>query len=83
MRVNASLLREGRTATIVEVGSPAGGTSLRPGMTIMAGPRREGDAVWTLRLPDGQEVQLDHAAADAVTVILEDGSPATDQPHPT
>jgi manganese/iron transport system permease protein/iron/zinc/copper transport system permease protein len=69
-RIIASLLREGRTATVVEVRPPAEASLLAPGMKVTAGPRREGDAVWTLYLPDGGEVHLDHASADAVTVIV-------------
>jgi manganese/iron transport system permease protein/iron/zinc/copper transport system permease protein len=74
-RINASLLREGRTATIVEVRPPADSAKLQAGLKITAGPRLE-ENVWTLQLPDGSEVQLTHAAADAVTVILDDASPS-------
>jgi manganese transport system permease protein len=76
-RIIASLLREGRTATVVEVRPPADPALLPQGVKVTAGPRREGDAVWTLHLPDGREVQLDHAAADAVTVILDDSVSTT------
>ena len=58
------------------VAAPADTALLSPGMKITAGPRREGDAVWTLLLLGGREVRLDHAAADAVTVILDDAAPA-------
>ncbi len=77
--VNASLLREGRTATVLEIRPPAEGTSLAVGMKVVAGPRRDAGAVWTLRLPDGREIQLDHQTADAVTVVLDadSSSPAT------
>jgi ABC-type Mn2+/Zn2+ transport system permease subunit/Mn-dependent DtxR family transcriptional regulator len=75
-RIKASLLREGRTATVVEVHPPADDAPLYPGMKITCGPRREGDAVWTVLLDDGREVRLTHAAADAVTVVLEE-SPAS------
>lgn len=70
--VNASLLREGHSATVVSVGAGAAQTPLAPGMKIICGPRREGDAVWTVYLADGREVLLDHAAADAVRVVLPD-----------
>jgi manganese/iron transport system permease protein/iron/zinc/copper transport system permease protein len=76
-RIVASRLREGRTATVAEVRPPADASPLAPGMKITAGPRREGDAVWTLLLGDGREVRLDHAAADAVAVILDDAAPTT------
>ncbi|MBW3598938.1 MAG: metal ABC transporter permease [Planctomycetes bacterium] len=70
-QVKASLLREGRTATVADVQTAAEDTPLAPGIKITCGPRREGDAVWTVFLDDGREVLLDHAAADAVTVVLE------------
>jgi manganese/iron transport system permease protein/iron/zinc/copper transport system permease protein len=79
-RVRASLLREGRTATVVEVHPPADRTRLTPGMVVAAGPRREGNAVWTLHLADGQEITLDNAAADAVVVILNDVAPTDSAP---
>jgi manganese/iron transport system permease protein/iron/zinc/copper transport system permease protein len=67
---NVSLLREGRAATVVEVHGAAEHTPLAPGMRIVAGPRLEGDAVWTVILDDGRAVQLDHQAADAVNVVI-------------
>ncbi|MFO0867992.1 MAG: iron chelate uptake ABC transporter family permease subunit [Pirellulales bacterium] len=76
-QVKAALLREGHAARIVAVGPAAAHTSLRPGLRIVAGPRRSGDRMWTVLLPDDEPVLLDHEAADAVLVELD----ATPLPH--
>ena len=69
--VNAALLREGHSATVLKVSPLAAQTPLRPGMRIRAGARQEDHNLWTFILPDGQEIALDHHAADAVQVRLE------------
>lgn len=69
--VNASLLREGRVATVTAIRPPAEKTPLTVGMRVVVGPRRDRGAVWTLHLPDGSELLLDHQTADAVTVVIE------------
>ncbi|MFO0904338.1 MAG: iron chelate uptake ABC transporter family permease subunit [Pirellulales bacterium] len=69
-RVKAALLREGHRARVVGVGPAASQTPLAPGVEVVAGPRRRQNQVWTVRLPSGQHVALDHAAADAVEVEL-------------
>jgi len=74
--VKASLLREGHRGTIESVGRLAGDLGLDEGTVVIAGPRREEDRIWTLLLPDGREVELDHSAADAVTVRFEPLDPS-------
>jgi ABC-type Mn2+/Zn2+ transport system permease subunit/Mn-dependent DtxR family transcriptional regulator len=69
--VKVSLLREGRRATVTDIGPAAGQTELAPGMQVTAGPRQQNERIWTLLLPDGRQICLDHQAADAVTVQLE------------
>lgn len=72
--VKAALLREGHRGVVTHVDSPAHQSKLTPGVHITAGPRRQtADAnLWTFMLSDGQEITLNHEAADAVTVFLED-----------
>ncbi len=69
--VKASLLREGHTATITHVEPAAADLPLEVGMAVAAGRRQEGGTQWTLILPDGREVALDHRTADAITVRLD------------
>ena len=72
--VRASLLRAGHRAVITgvgEVGQPAL-RQLAVCAEIVAGDRSEDEALWTLILPTGERVELDHVAADAVTVRLLD-----------
>jgi manganese/iron transport system permease protein/iron/zinc/copper transport system permease protein len=68
--VKASLLREGRRATVAAVERTAGDLRLQPGDAVVAGPRHADGKIWTLVRSDGEEVRLDHEAADAVTVTL-------------
>ena len=70
--IKASLLREGHCATIAAVGDAASGTPLGKDMRVTAGPRDQNGTRWTLIMPDGRHIALDHEAADAVTVRLED-----------
>jgi manganese/iron transport system permease protein/iron/zinc/copper transport system permease protein len=73
--VKASLLRQGHVATVDAVLAPADDAVLRPGMSVRVGPRRDNETVWTLILPDGREVELDHDAADAVMVRVKSARP--------
>jgi manganese/iron transport system permease protein/iron/zinc/copper transport system permease protein len=68
--VNASLLRRGHRAVVTKIGDAALASPLVAGMEVVAGPRRDDATTWTLELPDGRRVELDHAAADAVQVRL-------------
>jgi manganese/iron transport system permease protein/iron/zinc/copper transport system permease protein len=70
--VKASLLREGRAATISGLAPQARSTSLRVGMRITAGPRQDEGRQWTFVLDDKRQIVLDHATADAVTVRLDE-----------
>ena len=72
--VKAALLREGHRAIVTDVQPPVTATGLTPGAAITAGPRRDEGETWTLITDDGEEVRLDHNAADAVTVrLISDG----------
>lgn len=70
-KVKASLLREGRRATIESIDQSLHDLSLSPGESIVAGPRENDGKTWTIVREDGQEVRLDHRAADGVTVSVE------------
>lgn len=69
--VKASLLRRGHRGTIAAVDAAAAHTPLEVGMHVVTAPRQDGGARWKLLLDDGREVLLDHQAADAVTVLLD------------
>jgi len=66
--VLCSVLRDGDRAKIVEVKSAARSQGLKAGVEITMGPRLENGKIWTLKLTDGTDCQLDHAQADAVVV---------------
>ena len=66
--VQASLLREGREATVLSVGPVASGSGLQSGEAVRMGARRGGGATWVVVRADGTEVVLDHKAADALLV---------------
>ena len=68
--VSVSLLREGHRAKIVRVGPRITDERLRPDVLIRMGPRSQDGKLWTVELPDGSQVQLDHAQADDVIVEL-------------
>ena len=63
--VKVSLLREGHGGVVTRTPE---NLPLKVGMHVVAGPRREDGRLWTLRLPDGQLVGLDHQSADDVTI---------------
>ncbi len=70
--VKASLLRRGHRATVTHIDPAANHIPIQVGMAVQAGPRTSEGKQWTLILPDGQEVHLDHKTADAVSVLLEE-----------
>jgi len=69
--VKVSLLREGHRGVVTALLPQVKSFPLEVGMHVIAGPREDNDRLWTLSLPDGSQVQLDHDLADAVTVRLE------------
>ena len=69
--VKASLLRDGHSATVTRIESRATQTPLEVGMKISVGSRQDDGRHWSLILPDGEQLLLDHSAADAVTVLLD------------
>lgn len=71
-QVKSSLLREGREGRVTAIGKTLESTPLAVGMRITAGPRAGDDDRWTFVLPDGNQITLDHEAADALTVQLAD-----------
>jgi len=68
--VDASLLREGHRGTITRAGPRVPDPRLQAGVEIQMGPRRAEGTVWTVILPDGSEIPLDHPAADDLIVQL-------------
>ena len=70
--VKVSLLREGHAGTVTLLDDKAVGTALSVGMHIVAGPREDNDRIWTLKLPNGHRLELDHDLADAVTIRLDE-----------
>ena len=70
-QVKVSLLREGHEAIVTHLESAVAPTSLEIGMRVRAAPRSKDGKLWTLLLPNGERLQLDHTMADAVTVELE------------
>ncbi len=72
--VKVSLLRQGHAGAITSVDGDLSAEilrSLRVGQRVVAGPREREGTLWTLELPDGSRVQLDHDMADSVTIKLE------------
>ncbi len=70
--VKVSQLREGHCATIVSVGPMAANDLLKPGTSVRLGPRQQNGNMWTVELTDGRKIALPHAAADAVTVEVQE-----------
>jgi ABC-type Mn2+/Zn2+ transport system permease subunit/Mn-dependent DtxR family transcriptional regulator len=63
-----SLLREGARAEVLVLDKKARSVGLQVGNRIVIGPRSEDGESWTVRLPDGSCLQLDHDQADAVSI---------------
>ena len=68
--VKAALLRSGHRGVVTKVQSPALESGLETDMEVTVGPRRDGGETWILVTPSGGEIELNHDAADAVTVRL-------------
>ncbi|MCA9197902.1 MAG: metal ABC transporter permease [Planctomycetales bacterium] len=68
--VKASLLRESMSATVVEVADELAKFDVAVPSIITAGPRTDGDAIWTFHLEDGRTIHLNHDQADQITVVL-------------
>ncbi|MCZ7644800.1 MAG: metal ABC transporter permease [Planctomycetota bacterium] len=66
--VMLSLLRRGQQARVVALRRPAEDAGLKPGDRLVMTGRQGDGKVWGVRRQDGQELKLDHAAADAVLV---------------
>ncbi|MDG2380891.1 MAG: iron chelate uptake ABC transporter family permease subunit [Pirellulaceae bacterium] len=74
--VKSSLLRKGLSGRITQIG-PSAPSPLKVNMIITAGDRSHDNHHWTFLLPDGAQIRLNHEAADAIIVQLEqpdDGS---------
>jgi manganese/iron transport system permease protein/iron/zinc/copper transport system permease protein len=70
--VKASLLRRGHRGTISAIAPSAADSPLEVGQHFTTAPRQDNGATWKLVLDDGREVLLNHHAADAVTVLLDE-----------
>ena len=70
-QVKASLLREGRSGTIVQLGNQTQNSDFVLGGHITAGPRQDEGRSWTFLLDGGREVTLDHISADELIVELD------------
>ena len=68
--VKSSLLREGHQGVVTKVEPAAAVSGLQPGMKVRARQRGPDGSLWMFQLEDGSVVELDHDAADAVTVNL-------------
>ena len=75
--VVVSLLREGHAGVVTMLDEDVFGTPLSIGMRVIAGAREDGERLWTLTLPDGSRLELDHDMADSVTIRLDAEGPAT------
>jgi manganese/iron transport system permease protein/iron/zinc/copper transport system permease protein len=71
--VSLSLLREGARARVVAIDSLSIGVAagLRPNELVVVGPRRDQERIWVILRENGEELELDHAAADAIKVALQ------------
>lgn len=65
-----SVLREGRSGVIEGIGPEAKASGLHIGEFLIVGPRAPDSTVWTVVRQSGEELQLDHEAADAVRVRM-------------
>lgn len=66
-----SVLREGRSGTVVCIGRETSNVPLRMGEPVRTGSRRDDGARWSVIRSDGTEVMLDHLAADGVMIKIE------------
>ena len=41
-------------------------------MRVVAGPREADETLWTLKLPDGGRIELDHDMADSISIRLDE-----------
>ncbi|UCG14040.1 MAG: metal ABC transporter permease [Deltaproteobacteria bacterium] len=69
--VALSLLRKGRRALVQQVTGAAAAAGLKPGERITMAERRDQGKTWVTVREDGQEISLDHEAADGVLVTCE------------
>ena len=69
--VKFSLLRAGHHGVITQVAELEGLERLKPGLRVQAGTRSEDGSLWTMLLPDGKAIELEHHLTDAVTIRLE------------
>jgi manganese/iron transport system permease protein/iron/zinc/copper transport system permease protein len=72
--VKVALLRDGHSGTIERIEGKLTGPNLVVGGHIVMGPRKEDGTVWSMRLADGRWVEIDHLAADAIMVRLDEHS---------
>ena len=70
--VLCSVLRDGDQAVIIRIEPLALSLGLKVGFEITMGPRLADGNIWTLKLPNGTDCQLNHAQADAVVVQVVD-----------
>ena len=68
--VRASLLRSGHYGTVEAIGEAAQGHGIEVGQRITAGDRTDDGLGWTFETSDARSIQLDHLAADALTIRL-------------
>lgn len=76
-QVRSSLLRAGHSGQITALDPPVADLPLAVGMTVIAGARRDGGRLWTLRTPAGEWIELDHRQADAVHLRLDEPPPVS------
>jgi ABC-type Mn2+/Zn2+ transport system permease subunit/Mn-dependent DtxR family transcriptional regulator len=70
--VNAALLRNGRSGTIVAIEAAAAHLPCSVGQVVTAGPRESQDTIWVFTTADGEKLKLSHTQADAILVKVSD-----------
>jgi manganese/iron transport system permease protein/iron/zinc/copper transport system permease protein len=70
--VKLALLRDGHSGTIERIEGKLTGPRLVVGGHIVMGPRKEEGKIWSMRLADGRWIEIDHLAADAIMVRLDE-----------
>jgi ABC-type Mn2+/Zn2+ transport system permease subunit/Mn-dependent DtxR family transcriptional regulator len=63
-----SRLRSGRKVKVVKTPTSGMGSELQPGEIILTGNRQNDGKIWIVENQKGEQIRLDHDAADAVTV---------------